>query len=352
MLRQALDAAQGQQQDEESAPPSEITALEEGQTTGDEGYGATTSGTDASEEETNSLVQSSDDEAGEDDYLLEGEWEEEDEADETPSVLEIVWTKIKNAFFVVANVENLWDTPPSGQTSSQAARNQSRRNHLIVLFWFVVLAASYAGERSTYKLLVDRAGPFRLFAVEMVTATHAIMLGIGMFLTYIMKQSQNIPLGIPLVDVGLMALLDTASLLLVFLTGYHVPPTLTVILVQGTLPLTAFLTQFVHPDGKCSCCRPVAASSSQRDSEARDSSPGRHSPEDRSSQAPDDSFDLQHHVHEEEELPARSIEGAPLPGWGGLSAEHVWGSLIIFLAVLLALFPAFYSIAVSTASFN
>jgi len=340
MLRQALDAAEGQKE-EESAPPSEITALEEGQTTGDEGYGA------VSEEETNSQVHSYDDEAGESDSLLEDEWEEEEETDESPSVVEIVWTKIKNAFLVVANVENLWDTPP-GPNSTQAARNQSRRNHLIVLFWFVVLAASYAGERSTYKLLVDRAGPFRLFAVEMVTATHAIMLGLGMFLSYIMKQAQNIPLGIPLVDVGLMALLDTVSLLLVFLTGYHVPPTLTVILVQGTLPLTAFLTQFVHPDGKCLFCRP-AASSSQRESEARDS-PSRQVPEEPTTQSPDSSFDLQHRVDEDEEIAPRNVEGAPLPGWGGLSAEHVWGSLIIFLAVLLALVPAFYSIAVSIES--
>jgi len=169
-----------------------------------------------------------------------------------------------------------------------------------------------------------------------------------MFLSYIMKQAQNIPLGIPLVDVGLMALLDTVSLLLVFLTGYHVPPTLTVILVQGTLPLTAFLTQFVHPDGKCLFCRP-AASSSQRESEARDS-PSRQVPEEPTTQSPDSSFDLQHRVDEDEEIAPRNVEGAPLPGWGGLSAEHVWGSLIIFLAVLLALVPAFYSIAVSIES--
>jgi len=37
-------------------------------------------------------------------------------------------------------------------------------------------------------------------------------------------------------------------------------------------------------------------------------------------------------------------EGIPLPGWGGLSAEHLWGSLILTLAVVLALLPSLYSI--------
>ena len=34
-----------------------------------------------------------------------------------------------------------------------------------------------------------------------------------------------------------------------------------------------------------------------------------------------------------------------LPGWGGLSANHLWGSLIIFAAVVLVMLPALYSIA-------
>ena len=111
-------------------------------------------------------------------------------------------------------------------------------------------------------------------------------------------------LGIPLVDVGLMALLDVVNLILVFLTGMYVPPTLTVILVQFLLPLTVFLTQFTHPDGRCSCNRGNRGN---------------------------DSVD---------EMPSTS-----LPGWGGLSANHLWGSLIILVSVVIAMMPALYSIA-------
>ena len=119
-----------------------------------------------------------------------------------------------------------------------------------------------------------------------------------------------------------MALLDTFNLLLVYLTGLHVPPTLTVILVQFTLPFTAFLTQFVHNDG---CAR----SGCDRD---RPSTRNNDSPDTRSSDG---------------RLPESNpgiIEGSPLGGCGGLCMEHVLGSAVIALAVLLALCPAIYSI--------
>lgn len=105
-----------------------------------------------------------------------------------------------------------------------------------------------------------------------------------------------------------MALLDTAHMLLLFLTGPHVAPTLTVILVQFTLPLTALITQFVHPDGctKRWCCSSSSDAASHSD--------------------------------------AYQGDGSSAPGFGGLSMEHVLGSIIISLAVLLALCPAFYSI--------
>lgn len=103
-----------------------------------------------------------------------------------------------------------------------------------------------------------------------------------------------------------MALLDTLHMILVFITGIHVSPTLTVILVQFTLPLTALITQVVHPDGctKYLCgCRKWSEANEQNDE---------------SGQTP--------------------------TGWGGLYVEHVMGCVIISLAVLLGLCPAIYSI--------
>mmetsp|Transcript_19255 Transcript_19255/g.39013 ORF Transcript_19255/g.39013 Transcript_19255/m.39013 type:complete len:600 (+) Transcript_19255:1749-3548(+) len=322
-------------------------------------------------------------------YTWEEEDDDEDDDDDDDSQAQVplsapqrMCQAIKNAFVVIANVENLWDSPPdpshqgrsattttSGGSAGGGSDDDSvttRRKKWIVLFWFVVLATSYAGERSTFKLLVDRAGPFRLFAVEMVTAVHAVLLGLSMAVyTIATKTQQNnhhrrhhhrtnstststfrsdtvtagntaqdataslpdttfrsnhptavaatsysdkpLGLGIPLVDVSLMALLDVVNLILVFLTGMYVPPALTVILVQFILPLTVFLTQFSHPDGRCSC-----------------SGGGGTTTDDTAANAP---------------------LTTALPGWGGLSATHLWGSLIIFCAVVLALLPAFYSMS-------
>ena len=98
-----------------------------------------------------------------------------------------------------------------------------------------------------------------------------------------------------------MALLDTVHMLLVFLFGLHVSPTLTVILVQFTLPLTCLITQFVHPDGCTKTC-------------------------------------FTRKVNDTDE------EQSVLRGWGGLAVEHLLGSVIITVAVLLALTPSIYTI--------
>ena len=279
------------------------------------------------EPEEPSVDEDDDEEDDDDDYLLE--WDQE-----TSSVTDLpqtIWNKLKTCFLVVANVENLWDSPHD--TEARMGQEGYRDSTLIVLFWFVVLATSYACERSSFKLLVDRAAPFRLFAVEMVTGVHALILGLTMVIkSCVQPATARLGLGIPVVDVALMALLDTATLLLVFLSGYHVPPTLTVILVQFTLPLTALLTQFVHPDGRFHCCRPPVE------------------PEPQCSDSPTGSPGTYGAIANNNSVPApppgqRMPEGTPIPGWGGLSWEHIWGSGIIALACLLALLPAFYSIA-------
>lgn len=254
--------------------------------------------------------ESEDDDEDDDDVTLD------DEDALPPTCFQKFCKTINDTFVVIANVENLWDTDSNVDPSNR------RRNHLIVLFWFVVLAASYAGERTTFKLLSDQSGPFRIFSVEVVTATHAIMLGVFMILGRVLGYGSKLSLGISLVDVALMAILDTANLLLVFLSAYHVPPTLTVILVQFTLPLTAFFTQFVHPRGRYACWRRRENNNNNNSSEISGAK-----------QTMDDSPIIQdmqdpHEYH----------------GCGGLAKEHTWGSLLLAMAVLLALLPALYSI--------
>ena len=84
------------------------------------------------------------------------------------------------------------------------------RNPKAALFWFLFLSISYAGERSTFKLLVDRVGPFRLFSVELILGGHALLTGIGIVLGHFLsnRSSSNengrngVGLGLPLADVG------------------------------------------------------------------------------------------------------------------------------------------------------
>lgn len=135
-----------------------------------------------------------------------------------------------------------------------------------------------------------------------------------------------------------MALLDTIHILLVFLTGLHVPPTLTVILVQFTLPLTALLAQFVHPDG---CMKRCCGGHPQSQHPPRPPPQPRHHSESKNGNGSTHSNGSNNSLQYEE---VDYSEGRPLPGWGGLSLAHVLGSVMISMAVLLALCPAIYSI--------
>jgi hypothetical protein len=101
---------------------------------------------------------------------------------------------VKDCFAMIADVDNLWDES-EGQIT--------RRNRLLVLFWFFLLATAYAGERSTFYLLVDRTGPFRLFSAVMITSCHALLLALGMLLSAIQRRNFTLKqLGLPIVDVG------------------------------------------------------------------------------------------------------------------------------------------------------
>lgn len=316
MLRRALDEAENQekkQQQFQSEIKTEISHLvpQHSNRSTVEKYAVISSNSRRSNDDSDDGEENDDDDDDdEEEYLIEN-WQSERksiaESLRTNGYIMRAWNIIKGCCLIVINVENVWDSPHTSH-----GREISRRNHFVILFWFFILAISYTTERTAFKLLVDATGPFREFAVVMVSLTHALLVGCGMLVSAISRKKFAMqPLGIPLVDVGLMALLDTFHMLLVFLTGCHVAPTLTVILVQFTLPLTAMISQFVHPDGYFKkCC-------GQQQQSRR--------------------FDATNNVHD-------NAVGQPLPGFGGLSVEHIFGSTIITLAVLLALCPSIYTL--------
>mmetsp|Transcript_12309 Transcript_12309/g.19010 ORF Transcript_12309/g.19010 Transcript_12309/m.19010 type:complete len:599 (+) Transcript_12309:250-2046(+) len=244
---------------------------------------------------------------------------------------------IRRWVLLIANVDDLWDSDELHQGAPIR-----RQVWCIVLFWFGVLATAYAVERSTFKLLIDRAGPFRLFSAQIITIFHILLMGVALLIRGItlklQKRRENRflgltdsatdgkfwpGLGIPIVDVGVIALMDTTHLLMVVISGSHVPPTLTVILIQLTIPLTALFSQWLHPDG---CCTNDTTTSS-------------------SSSSP-----ISHHQQQQQQQQQRIEEighdrvGRPVQGCGGLSMEHVWGSCIITVAVLICLTPATISL--------
>jgi CRT-like, chloroquine-resistance transporter-like len=201
---------------------------------------------------------------GEDDDGVSSDEDEDGSIDDIvpppSSIVWSIWSLITQTVRVVANVDNLWDSPmtnnptsntslhrmtaPSlptyGTTSVSVTTARQRRNKLLVLFWFVIVATSYAGERSSFKWLVDRTGPFRLVMVQIVVLTNAILMGI----LYAVSTPRRRALGVSVVDVGIMAVLDTLAMLIMFIAGAKVPPTLTVILLQLNIPLMAFWTHF------------------------------------------------------------------------------------------------------------
>jgi hypothetical protein len=165
-----------------------------------------------------------------------------------------VAAKLRSAAVVLADIDNVWDSPDANESRRHGLTNygsinydeHSRdnptrasviynavtgttapsRNRTAVLFWFLLLSFSYASERSTFKLLVDRVGPFRLFSAELIVGCHAALLGLIVIAQEEWrrrkKEEGGVDLGasglpIPLADIGCEFVGTLSTLLLVCL---------------------------------------------------------------------------------------------------------------------------------------
>ena len=191
-----------------------------------------------------------------------------------------VYRFMKEAVLLVNNVDDVWDSPvkrdseygaslsSSARPHSSLRRNEvssltyttngptrvSMRHKVVVFFWFVVLATAFAIERGSFKVMVDRMGPFRMVVgAEVVAAIHAIVMGLFIVFRYIFSGSvvDKSSSLLPLADIGVIAVLDTFQNLFAVISGSHVAPILTTILVHFTIPLTSMITSCVEPGGPC-----------------------------------------------------------------------------------------------------
>ena len=153
-----------------------------------------------------------------------------------------------------------------------------------------------------------------------------------------------------------MGFLDTLPLLVVSITGNHVAPLLTVMLVQFTIPLTTLIAQFAHPEGKfhqCKCfCRfnlrpPGRHNSYNQDEDMED--------------VQDDNLlnDLRYTSlsNDNKRNSQTSLANTSVAtihnndthtgsqSWGGLSQTHVVGSSFMFISIILAMIPSINSLS-------
>ena len=102
--------------------------------------------------------------------------------------------RLKQAYIFLFKVdEDVWGSP-----------NVNHKHKIAVNVWLVAFSLGYATERSTFKVLIDHAGPFRMFAAEAITGLYAICVGFVLFTQALIDKSCFTCYGIdfPLVDIG------------------------------------------------------------------------------------------------------------------------------------------------------
>jgi hypothetical protein len=165
-----------------------------------------------------------------------------------------LYNLVRDAVILITDTDAVWDSPAYAKRPRSGSiqhytfageKHVTFRHKVVVLFWFIVFITFYALERFSFKVMVDRMGPFRMVvAAELVLGVHGALGGAWVLLQYLCRKKKSKKRGfmIPLADIGLMAVLDTVQLLLVVISSSHVAPTLTAIIVHVTIPFTTLIT--------------------------------------------------------------------------------------------------------------
>jgi len=229
--------------------------------------------------------------------------------------------------------------------------------------WIVALIVAYTAERCTFKVLVDRSGPFRLFTSEAVIGTSTLFLGIQMLFALCRRSNSSRSstnkhfssiFQLPPVDLGLIVLLDSLQILLAFIGGSYVLPVLSVTLTQFTIPLVLFFTQLTHKHGSCNILHSYSrscSSESEVDETDSDNNATAHAKEDSEQDIPNSSSNLAINASSTNEgnrnttcetIAETETEtaDASTSSCGGYTVQHIFGAIIIFIAVILGLTPS------------
>jgi len=160
-----------------------------------------------------------------------------------------------------------------------------------------------------------------------------------------------------------MAVLDTAHLLLAVISGSIIPPVLTVVLVQFTIPLTVFITEFIHPRGRCRnvggvlCCigdldgedaAAAAAADALRnsDEEIAGGAVGSDAPTPNRSNIGASRSSARSNLPDSGPAAGDTDDdNASISSFGRITGRHQCGALLIFLAIVLVVSPAVMVIA-------
>jgi hypothetical protein len=105
----------------------------------------------------------------------------------------------------------------------------------------VVLCFATTVERVSFKMLVDRVVPFRYLLVVLMVLIEALLLGVVVRLKSCHGSLVPDAASFPRKKLLVMALLDLTKDLMMILSGAFVPPSLTVLLMQGQLPVSMLL---------------------------------------------------------------------------------------------------------------